>query len=169
MPNKEISTKLVYMMDQSKQFEDGFNTENESTEEISIEDDDRTTNKSCQWKSVVVNKKLQEVFENELPEGFNYIVKRFKMNDESDIPHESKFEANFLVGICSEGDVSRFVHELEMKTGTNFNIARSDRVGKKNWKQRFLKCSRNVITHSPCWLVGWSVDVTINFFQYVKA
>ena len=146
VPNKELSTKLVYMMDQSKQFEDGFNTENESTEEISIEDDDRTTNKSCQWKSVVVTKKHQEVFENELPEGFNYIVKRFKMNDESDIPHESKFEANFLVGICKEGEVSRFVHELEMKTGTNFNVARSDRVGKKNWKQRFLKCSRNVNT-----------------------
>ena len=36
VPNKELSTKLVYMMDQSKQFEDGFNTENESTEEISI-------------------------------------------------------------------------------------------------------------------------------------
>ena len=71
------------MMDQSKQFEDGFNTENESTEEISIEDDDRTTKKSCQWKSVVVTKKHQEVFENQLPEGFNYIVYRKIYNNKT--------------------------------------------------------------------------------------
>ena len=71
VPNEELSTKLVYMMDQSKHSEDDFETENDSTEEISMEEEDRTINKSCQWQSVDVSKKPQEVFESELPDvGF---------------------------------------------------------------------------------------------------
>ena len=35
VPNEELSTKLVYMMDQSEHSEDDFETENDSTEEIS--------------------------------------------------------------------------------------------------------------------------------------
>ena len=48
VPNEELSTKLVYMMDQSEHSEYDFETENDSTEEISMEEGDRTTNKSCQ-------------------------------------------------------------------------------------------------------------------------
>ena len=49
VPNEELSTKLVYMMDQSEHSEDDFETENDSTEEISMKEEDRTNNKSCQW------------------------------------------------------------------------------------------------------------------------
>ena len=51
VPNEELSTKLVYMMDQSEYSEDDFETENDSTEEISMEEEARTTNKSCQWQA----------------------------------------------------------------------------------------------------------------------
>ena len=71
VPNEELSTKLVYMMDQSEHSEDDFETEYDSHEEISMEEEDRTTNKSCQWQSVDVSKKPQEVFASELPDvGF---------------------------------------------------------------------------------------------------
>ena len=65
VPNEELSTKLVYMMDQSEHSEDDFETEYDSHEEISMEEEDRTTNKSYQWQSVDVTKKHQEVFETE--------------------------------------------------------------------------------------------------------
>ena len=45
VPNEELSTKLVYMMDQSEHFKDDFGTENYSTE--SVEEEDRTTNNAC--------------------------------------------------------------------------------------------------------------------------
>ena len=78
VPNEELSTKLVYMMDQSEHSEDDFETENDSTEEISMEEEDRTTNKSYQWQSVDVTKKHQEVFETELPD-FGFLVSQMEL------------------------------------------------------------------------------------------
>ena len=85
------------------------------------------------------------MFENELPDGFDYQVNRFKLLKESVIPHENKFEAAFLVSVCSEEKVNDFVKALEGQTGTNFNIAHGKRKqGAKNWKHLLLKCARNV-------------------------
>ena len=42
------------------------------------EDEDRTTNKSCQWQSVDVNKNHQEVFKSELP-GLGFLVSQMEM------------------------------------------------------------------------------------------
>ena len=78
VPNEELSTKLVYMMDQSEHSEDDFETEYDSHEEISMEEEDRTTNKSYQWQSVDVTKKHQEVFESELPD-VAFLVSQMEM------------------------------------------------------------------------------------------
>ena len=43
-----------------------------------LEDEDRTTNKSCQWQSVDVNKNHQEVFKSELP-GVGFLVSQMEM------------------------------------------------------------------------------------------
>ena len=42
------------------------------------EEEDRTTNKSCQWQSVDVNKNHQEVFKSELP-GVGFLVSQMEM------------------------------------------------------------------------------------------
>ena len=42
------------------------------------------------------------MLERELPTGFEYIVNRFKIVEESSVPHESKFEAGFIVKVCDE-------------------------------------------------------------------
>ena len=78
VPNEELSTKLVCMMDQSEHSEDDFETEYDSHEEISMEEEDRTTNKSYQWQSVDVTKKHQEVFETELPD-FGFLVSQMEL------------------------------------------------------------------------------------------
>ena len=105
--------------------------------------------KSFKWKCLENDIKTKEFVENELPGDFEYIVNRFKMCVDSDIPHESKFEAGFVVNVCSADGVNKFVQELELRTGTNFNpVGNAKRTGKKNWTQQLLKCARNVRTQT---------------------
>ena len=176
IPTVEHSTKLVFMMEQTEQsgcsdgFDDGISipvigeedteekekVEEKRSEEMSSEEASEAVSesqitamkKTFEWRCLESESKVKQFLENELPDGFEYVVNRFKMIGESDIPHESKFEARFLVGVCSDEDATRFVHELEVKTGTNFNLASFSRAGKKNWKQTTLKCSRNVKTQT---------------------
>ena len=101
--------------------------------------------KNVLWKCFENGGGKKLLFENELPDGFDYQVNRFKLLKESVIPHENKFEAAFLVSVCSEEKVNDFVKALERQTGTNFNIAHGKRKqGAKNWKHLLLKCARNV-------------------------
>ena len=175
IPAVEHSTKLVFMMGQTKQSgSNGFDDdksfpvigeedteekekiEEERSEEMSSEEMSETVSesqittmkKTFEWKCQESESKVKQFLENELPDGFEYVVNRLKMVGESNIPHESKFEARFLVGVCSEEDATRFVHELEVKTGTSFNPTQINRTGKKNWKQTTLKCTRNVKTQT---------------------
>ena len=105
--------------------------------------------KTFKWKCLENDFEKRDFFENELPDGFEYIVNRFKMIGKSDIPHESKFEAGFVVNVCSANGVNKFVQELENRTGTNFNpVGNAKRTGKKNWTQQLLKCARNVRTRT---------------------
>ena len=81
----------------------------------------------------------------ELPDGFEYIVNRFKIVEESSVPHESKFEAGFLVKVCDEEKQDKFIKSFECSTGTNFNLKwAKNKPSVKNWKHKLLKCSRNV-------------------------
>ena len=69
---------------------------------------------------------------------------RFKLLETRREPHENKFEAEFIVDVCTEEDRDAFISHLEAKTGTNFNKAWTERKGKAGWIQRTLKCARNV-------------------------
>ena len=42
------------------------------------------------------------MLEWELPVGIDCIVNRFKIIEESSVPHESKFEAGFIIKACDE-------------------------------------------------------------------
>ena len=60
-----------------------------------------TTGKIVLWKCFEKGGDKKQILENELPGDFSYVVNRFKLLQESDIPHEAKFESAFLVNICS--------------------------------------------------------------------
>ena len=64
--------------------------------------------------------------------------------EEKKEPHESKFEADFIVDICTEEVRDDFIKDFEVKAGTNFNISKSQRIGKGGSKQKLLKCTRNI-------------------------
>ena len=96
------------------------------------------------WKCCFDDPEKRNILKKELPELFNYKIDRFKVIEVKNEPHESKFETEFTVDVCTEKDRDDFISQLQNKTGTNFNKASSDRVGKGGWKQRNLKCSRNV-------------------------
>ena len=55
-----------------------FHTERRHFGIWTTEDEDRITNKSCQWQSVDNNKNHQEVFESELP-GVGFLVSQMEM------------------------------------------------------------------------------------------
>ena len=97
-----------------------------------------------QWKCCANKPESREVLEKELPEIFNYKIDRFKLLETRREPHENKFEAEFIVDVCTEEDRDAFISHLEAKTGTNFNKAWTERKGKAGWIQRTLKCARNV-------------------------
>ena len=97
-----------------------------------------------QWNCSFNNLENREILEKELPDIYSYKIDRFKLVEKREEPHESKFEAEFLVDICNEQERNEFISHFEKKTGTNFNKAWTDRVGKSGVKQRTLKCSRNV-------------------------
>ena len=42
--------------------------------------------------------------------------------EEKKEPHESKFEADFIVDICTEEVRDNFIKDFEEKAGTNLNI-----------------------------------------------
>jgi hypothetical protein len=97
-----------------------------------------------EWYCQQNEKEKRIILENELPSTDSYKVDRFKVIEERQEPHESKFEAEFLVDICTDAEKDNFVNAFEKKTGNNFKIVNGERTGKGGWKQKGLKCSRNV-------------------------
>ena len=100
-----------------------------------------TSPKNVLWNCFEQGLDKKRILEDELPGGFSYKVNRFKLIKESEIPHESKFEAAFMVNICSEEKASEFVKSMETLSGINFNVGHST---KKNWRHKLLKCARKV-------------------------
>ena len=160
IPGEELSTKVVFMMEHDEpkdkiEEKKDISEDEDKSEEKSSEESSETGSEpevgpmknTFKWKCQASDID-REFLENELPCGFEYIINRFKMIVKSDIPHESKYETRFLVGVCSEDDATSFVNVMESKTGTNFNAFQGSRVGKKNWKQTQLKCARNVRTQT---------------------
>ena len=104
-----------------------------------------STPKNLMWKCFDKGDEKRKILERELPDGFEYIVNRFKIVEESSVPHESKFEAGFLVKVCDEEKQDEFIKSFECSTGTNFNLKwAKKKPSVKNWKHKLLKCSRNV-------------------------
>ena len=97
-----------------------------------------------EWYCFENNLEKRNILENELPKTYNYKVNRFKVMEEKKEPYESKFEADFIVDICTEEVRDNFIKDFEEKTGTNFNISKSQRIGKGGSKQKLLKCTRNL-------------------------
>ena len=77
----------------------------------------------------------RDLLERELPDLYSYKIDRFKVIERKNEPHESKFEAEFTVDVCTEEARNEFISQLENKTGTNLNKVRVDREGKGGWKQ----------------------------------
>ena len=85
------------------------------------------------------------MLERELPQGFKYIVNKFKIVEECSVPHESKFEAGFIVKVCDEEKQDKFIKSFVCSTGTNFNFKwAKKKPSVKNWKHTVLKCSQNL-------------------------
>ena len=104
-----------------------------------------STPKNLMWKCFDKGDEKRKILERELPAGFEYIVNRFKIVEESSVPHESKFEAGFIVKVCDEEKQDKFIKSFECSTGTNFNLKwAKKKPSVKNWKHKLLKCSRNV-------------------------
>ena len=114
-----------------------------------------------QWNCSFNNLENREILEKELPDIYSYKIDRFKLVEKREEPHESKFEAEFLVDICNEQERNEFISHFEKKTGTNFNKAWTDRVGKSGVKQRTLKCSRNVYVITKA-QVGGDLEVDVS-------
>ena len=52
-----------------------------------------------EWYCFENNLEKRNILENELPGTYNYKVNRLKVIEEKREPHESKFEADFIVDI----------------------------------------------------------------------
>ena len=57
-----------------------------------------------EWYCFENNLEKRNILENELPKAYNHKVNRFKVMEEKKEPHLSKFEADFIVDICTEAD-----------------------------------------------------------------
>ena len=79
------------------------------------------------WKCCFDDPEKRNILKKELPELFNYKIDRFKVIEVKNKPHESKFETEFTVDVCTEKDRDDFISQLQNKTGTNFNKASSDK------------------------------------------
>ena len=78
---------------------------NRSTVDITMD----STPKNLMWKCFDKVDEKRKMLERELPTGFEYIVNRFKIVEESSVPHESKFEAGFIVKVCDEEKQDKFI------------------------------------------------------------
>ena len=85
--------------------------------------------KQFEWYCFENNLEKQNILENELPGTYNYKGNRFKVMEKKKQSDESKFEADFIVDICTEEVRDNFIKDFEEKTGTNFNISKSQRIG----------------------------------------
>ena len=91
-----------------------------------------STPKSLMW---ICFDEKRKILERELPLSFDYIVNRFNIIEESSLPHESKFEAGFIVKACDEEKQDKFIKSFECLTGTNFNLKwAKNKPSLKNWK-----------------------------------
>ena len=90
------------------------------------------------WSCFENEKEKRWILENQLPQGFSYKINKFKLMKESAIPHESKFDASFLVNVCSEEKADLFVKDLERETGTNFNSFRGKSESYCSHYQKFI-------------------------------
>ena len=64
------------------------------------------------WKCLKKDLEKRSILENILPVKYSYVISSFKLIYRSDIPNESKFEADFL---------KDFFTELEKTSSTVYN------------------------------------------------
>ena len=57
------------------------------------------------WLCCNQNVEKRQIFEKILPEKYQYRISTFKVIEESDIDHETKFEAVLAVNICSVDNI----------------------------------------------------------------
>ena len=97
------------------------------------------------WKCLKKDLEKRSILENILPVKYNYEISSFKLIHKSDIPNESKFEADFSLNVCSEAGLKDFFTELEKTSSTVYNILHGDK--RKNQKiliSGYRKCYHNV-------------------------
>ena len=83
--------------------------------------------------------------------GFQLQDKQIQTDERVRNTSQGKFDASFLVNVCSEEKADLFVKDLERETGTNFNSFRGNSFkANKNWKHKLLKCARNVREQRNC-------------------
>ena len=85
--------------------------------------------KQFEWYCFENNLEKQNILENELPGTYNYKGNRFKVMEKKKQSDESKFEADFIVDICTEEVRDNFIKDFEVKVGTNFKISKSLKIG----------------------------------------
>lgn len=85
------------------------------------------------------------MLEEKLPRGYNYDIVSYDLIEKLQIIQESKFHTTYLVNICSEEDVLKFLDELQGITNTTFNIGNNvDKRHKRVLFSGVRKCHHNV-------------------------
>ena len=104
-------------------------------------------NMQFQWQCCKKDLEKRSILEKVVPSDlkYKYKINSFKVSEESGIPKESKFEAEFLVNICSEEGLKGFLKEFEKSSSTGYNMNFGDkRDGKKFIISGYRKCHHNV-------------------------
>lgn len=97
------------------------------------------------WLCCNQNVEKRQILEKVLPEKYHYRISTFKVLEESDIVHETKFEAVVAVNICSVDNIEQFLSDFQESSSTNYNILAGDKKGgKKTLKTGYRKCHHNV-------------------------
>ena len=97
------------------------------------------------WLCCNQNVEKRQILEKVLPEKYHYRISTFKVLEESEIVHETKFEAVVAVNICSVDNIEQFLSDFQESSSTNYNILAGDKKGgKKTLKTGYRKCHHNV-------------------------
>ena len=88
------------------------------------------------WLCCNQNVEKRQILEKVLPEKYHYRISTFKVLEESDIVHETKFEAVVAVNICSVDNIEQFLSDFQESSSTNYNILAGDKKGGKKTLKR---------------------------------
>ena len=92
------------------------------------------------WKKNVENRRyLNDI----LPRDYLYKITSFSLIDKSLVLCETKFDATFLINICSKEMLDDFLVQFCELSKTEYNIDDADR---KNWKLFQIACIRKCET-----------------------